>query len=94
MGLQLLHPALSTIKEGKEYPGTEKLERKGDKLNKPDMMDTFQNKMPQSSGPDAMIDQLQSCHAMKNLGMCTLPEETVNPSSLPCGQKWMIAQQK
>ena len=60
-------PALSTIKEGKVYPGT----IEDDDTEPEDReLDTFQLKVPQASGrPAEIIDQLQSCQAVKNLGV-------------------------
>ena len=67
-------PALSTIKEGEVYPGTEQVERSDEERAFGDTIDNFQIKVPQALGtPAAAIDQLQSCQAMKNLGVYTPP---------------------
>ena len=72
-------PALSTIKEGKVYPGTIEVEQDD---NEPEdrELDNFQLKIPQASGrPAAVIDQLQSSQAEKNLGIYTPPDENSEP---------------
>ena len=73
-------PALSTIKEGEVYPGTEQVERSNEEREFGETIDNFQLKVPQALGtPAAAIDQLQSCQAMKNLGVYTPPEGNCEP---------------
>ena len=73
-------PALSTIKEGEVYPGTEKVVRSKEEMEDGKTIDDFQIKVPQALGaPVATIDQLQSCQAMKNLGVYTPPEGNCAP---------------
>ena len=73
-------PALLTIKEGEVYPGTERVERSKDDMEGGETINDFQIKVPQALGtPAAVIDQLQSCQAMKNLGVYTPPEGNYAP---------------
>ena len=62
------------------YPGTERIERSEDKIEGGETIDDFQIKVPQALGtPAAVINQLQSCQAMKNLGVYTPPEGNCEP---------------
>ena len=71
------------------------VERKEDELEDLETIEDFQIKVPQSSGPDAVIDQLQSCQAMKNLGVYTPPEGNCEPQFAAMrGQKWTTGRRK
>ena len=76
-------PALSTIKEGEVLPGTDMMERinegedeEEDEVNE---NDGYRVTVPQSSGNNRTIDQLQSCQAVKNLGLFASPEGGSTP---------------
>ena len=70
-------PELGTIKEGQEYPGTKHdLEREEDVTEE---IDSLEMRVPQAGARDARIDQLQSCQAMKNLGLYTPPDGSSEP---------------
>ena len=42
-------------------------------------IDSFEMKVPQLGNQEARIDQLQSCQAMKNLGLYTPPDGSSKP---------------
>ena len=67
----MFKPHLSTIKEGEEYPGTTRVDR-GEEDEDP--IDALQMTVPQADGREEVITQLQSCQAMKNLGLYAPPE--------------------
>ena len=69
-------PQLLMIKEGEVYPGTVQVER-GEEED--DSTDALWMTIPQASGPEVVITQLQSCQAMKNLGLYTPPEGSSDP---------------
>ena len=83
-GYRRCKPAMSTIEEGKVLPGTDMMDRihKGAEEEQDDdhyAIDGYVVKVPQSSGEEAAIDQLQSCQAVKNLGLYAPPEGSSKP---------------
>lgn len=65
-------------------PGTDMMDRihKGSEEAQDDdhfAIDGYVVKVPQSSGEEAKIDQLQSCQAVKNLGLYAPPEGSSKP---------------
>ena len=57
-------------------PGTVMIDDKPDNHNS---IDDFQMTIPQATGDAAVIEQLQLCQAMKNLGLYALPEGGTEP---------------
>lgn len=74
-------PVASTVKEGQVVPGTVVLEEdeEEDHLNPIDSIDHHRISVPQASGDAVVIEQLQLCQAMVNLGLLTPPEGSTGP---------------
>ena len=70
-------PALETIKEGEEMPGTDLAEREDD--DEDAELDELQMTIPQSNGDVAAIMQLQSSQATVNLGLLAPPDGNPAP---------------
>ena len=69
-------PTFLTIKERKVMPGTVMID---DDPDNHESIDDFQLTIPQATGDVAVIEQLQSCQVMKNLGMYAPPEGDTEP---------------
>ena len=69
-------PALETIEEGNEMPGTDQNERDDDEDVE---LDEIVVTIPQSSGEKAAIIQLQSSQATENLGLLAPPDGNPSP---------------
>ena len=75
-------PAASTIEEGKVVPGTDLMsvsEDSDEEFDEEDPIENHEMKVPQLSGDAAVIAQLQSCQAKKNLGLYAPPEGSSDP---------------
>ena len=72
-------PAASTIEEGKVVPGTDMMEDFDEGFEVADEVENHQLKVPQLTGDAAVIAQLQSCQAKKNLGLYAPPEGSSEP---------------
>ena len=74
---------MSTIKEGEVLPGTDMMERinegEDEEEDEEAEIDGYRVTVPQSSGNSRSIDQLQSCQAVKNLGLFASPEGGSTP---------------
>ena len=68
--------ALSTIKEGEVMPDTVMVDNNSDNH---DSIDDFQMTIPQATGDVAVIEQLQLCQKIKNLGLCAPLEGGTEP---------------
>ena len=69
-------PAASTVIECKVLPGI-KLEPRAEGTTND--IDDMQMTVPQTDGSNAPIDQLQSCQAVKNLGLYAPPDGSTEP---------------
>ena len=70
-------PALETIKEGEEMPGTDLADREED--DEDAELDELTMTIPQSNGDAAAIIQLQSSQATVNLGLLAPPDGNPQP---------------
>jgi len=69
-------PALSTIEEGNEMPGTDLEDREDDRDQE---LDDIKMTIPQQNGDAAAIAQLQSSQATVNLGLLAPPDGSATP---------------
>ena len=73
-------------------PGTDMMERinegEDEEEDEVDKIDGYRVTVPQSSGNARSIDQLQSCQAVKNLGLFTPPEGGSKPQLQALGIGW------